>query len=113
MLVGGVGNDTFVFDTAPAAGNVDRIADFGVVSGNNDIIALHAGIFGALAGAGPLAVANFHLGKSAADTGDRIIYDRTTGNLFYDPDGTGAAKATLFAHLDTRPLLSAADFSIY
>jgi len=113
VLVGGVGNDTFVFDTAPAAGNVDRIADFGVVSGNNDIIALHAGIFGALAGAGPLAVANFHLGKSAADTGDRIIYDRTTGNLFYDPDGTGAAKATLFAHLDTRPLLSAADFSIY
>ncbi len=113
VLLGGSGNDTFVFDTAFAAGKVDRIADFGIAAGDNDIIALDHDIFSGLAGTGPLGAAAFHLGKSASDASDRVIYDRTTGNIFYDPDGNGAAKAIAFAHLDTHPTLSSADFTVF
>jgi Ca2+-binding RTX toxin-like protein len=50
--------------------------------------------------------------STAGDADDRIVYNTTTGTLYYDPDGTGAAAATAFAVLSTQPTLTAGDFLI-
>ena len=52
--------------------------------------------------------------QAATEAGDRIIYNSSTGALYYDADGSsGPAQAILFAILSTHPAsLSAADFSI-
>ena len=52
-------------------------------------------------------------GAHAAQTDDRIIYDPSTGNLFFDPDGTGAEAQVLFATVSTGLKITAADFFIF
>lgn len=39
-LLGGLGNDSFVFNTKPGATNVETVADFRNASGNNDLFQL-------------------------------------------------------------------------
>ena len=49
-----------------------------------------------------LSADEFHLSPDtvlAHDSSDRIIYQQTTGALFYDPDGDGAVAAVKFAQL--------------
>ncbi|MFC3443391.1 beta strand repeat-containing protein [Sphingobium rhizovicinum] len=107
-LTGGVGSDRFVFDTALGGDNVDRIVDF---SGADDTILLDDAVFTGLA-AGGLSTAAFHIGATAADASDRILYDSATGNLSYDADGNGAGAAILFAQLGTGLALTQADFVV-
>ena len=61
---------------------------------------------------GTLAAGAFHTGSAAADADDRIIYNKATGALSYDPDGTGSAHPTQFATLPTGLSLSHANFQI-
>jgi Ca2+-binding RTX toxin-like protein len=107
-LVGGAGADGFYFDTAPAAGNIDRITDFNVA---DDTIYLGQGNFAALA-EGALLPSQFVIGAAAGDATDRIIYNSATGALFYDSDGTGAAAQVQFATLTTGLAMTAADFVV-
>jgi|GEM_PF-2319344 len=115
-LTGGHGADRFVFDSAPnAADNVDRVLDF--VTGT-DKLCLDADLFRAL-GMGSitgeaLTTAQFHAGKAAHDSSDRMIYDKTTGKLYYDADGTGHATMKLVAILGTtsHPTLHASDILV-
>ena len=110
MLIGGPGHDTFVFRSplsAPA--NIDRITDFRPA---DDTIALGHAFFPNAGPVGSLDPDGLHLGKSASPASDRIVYDRVTGSLWYDSDGSGAAKAVKFAILSNKPLLSADDFTI-
>ena len=47
-----------------------------------------------------------------ADVGAaRIVYDASTGNLYYDADGGSSANRTLFAVLDNKPPLAALDYN--
>ncbi|WP_281383300.1 calcium-binding protein [Methylorubrum rhodinum] len=112
VLTGRGGADTFVFDTALGAGNVDRITDF---SAPADTIRLENAISTAL-GAGELASDRFKdLGVAGAklDASDRIVYDRTTGVLSYDADGSGTKAAMVqVALIDTKAVLTAADFFV-
>jgi serralysin len=109
-LHGGAGRDSFLFTTAlDRWKNVDRIADFSVP---NDTIHLDNAIFLGLGGSGKLAGGRFHKGSAAHDSSDRIIYDKASGTLFYDPDGTGAGSAVKFAQLKPGLGLTAADFLI-
>jgi Ca2+-binding RTX toxin-like protein len=91
---------------------VDRITDF---SAPADTIRLENAIFTAL-GAGELASDRFKdLGVAGAklDATDRIVYDRTTGILSYDADGSGTKAAMVqFALIDTKAVLTAADFFV-
>jgi serralysin len=110
QLLGGSGYDSFVFNTAldPVA-NVDQILDFSTIY---DTIRLDDALFTALAGTGTLSSAAFHTGVAAHDSTDRIIYDRGTGALTYDADGTGAAAAIKFAQLSSGLALASSDFAI-
>jgi Ca2+-binding RTX toxin-like protein len=48
-------------------------------------------------GTGPLKATFFSAGTAAHDADDRIIYNKATGALYYDSDGTGAHAQVLFA----------------
>ena len=110
VLTGLDGSDSFVFNTGlDGTNNVDRITDFNIA---DDTIRVDDAIFTQAGPTGVLAAAAFHIGSAAADASDRFIYDDTTGDLFYDPDGTGAGAATLFATLATGLALTEADFLV-
>ena len=61
---------------------------------------------------GTLFASAFVVGSAAADGSDRIIYDATTGTLYYDSDGTGATAQVRFAVLSTKPVISHLDFVV-
>ena len=105
VLYGLGGADMFAFSTAPGTGNVDVIADF---QAGLDKIALDDAIFSGIAN---LAAA-FRIGAAAQDADDRIIYNPTTGALFYDADGNGAGAAIQFATLSNAPTIGAGDFIV-
>jgi Ca2+-binding RTX toxin-like protein len=110
VLTGGTGKDSFVFDTAlSASGNVDRITDFNVV---DDAIRLNDSIFTKLTTTGAIHSGWFKAAAKAIDGNDHIIYDRTTGKLFYDMDGNGTAAQVHFATIDNKVALTAADFIV-
>jgi serralysin len=106
-LTGGTGADKFVFDAALSrTANVDKITDFSVV---DDTVVLDMSYFTKLA-AGTLSASAFYAGTAAHDTTDHVIYDSTTGKLYYDPDGIGAGAQVLFAQLTPGLALTNADF---
>ncbi len=108
ILNGGSGNDQFRFDTAlDAATNVDTIQNYSV---SNDEIELDDRVFDAL-GSG-VSSSEFRIGSSAQDSNDFLIYNSTTGELFYDADGAGGDSQTLFAELDAGLNLTASEFDI-
>ena len=109
-LDGGAGLDQFLFN-APlnASNNVDRIVSFSVA---DDTIALDQTIFAQLTTLGTLAASAFHVGSSAHDLSDRIIYNSATGNIYYDADGIGPGAQVLFANVSAGAALTNADFFI-
>ena len=48
--------------------------------------------------------------QSPRTTESTVLYDRLTGNLSFDADGTGSAQAVLFARLSTNLSLTKDDF---
>jgi Ca2+-binding RTX toxin-like protein len=108
-MEGGPGRDIFVFDTTlNARTNVDSLPDFKTA----DTIHLENRVFTKLTKAGTLSGSAFWTGSSAHDADDRIIYDSSSGNLYYDQDGTGSKGAVLFAKLDKGLLLTSKDFYV-
>jgi Ca2+-binding RTX toxin-like protein len=108
-LSGGPGKDKFVFNTR---GNVDRIYDF---NARDDTFYLDNAVFkkagkGTPAAPVKLKIASFFTGEAAHDTNDRIIYNRETGALSYDPDGIGAAPQIQFAQIGRNLKLTYHDF---
>jgi Ca2+-binding RTX toxin-like protein len=108
-LYGGVGKDVFVFDTPlNASSNVDAIKDFVVA---DDKINLDHNIFSTLV-TGALPSGSFVVGTKALQADDHIIYNKSTGELFYDPDGSGAAAQIKFAQLSANLSLTSAHFVV-
>jgi Ca2+-binding RTX toxin-like protein len=105
-LSGGNDADTFVFSTALGASNIDTIQFYSVAQ---DTIQLDVDVFSAI-GLGTLAANVFVIGAAATTADHRIIYDATTGALYYDADGNGAGAAVQFATLGTGLALTNADF---
>ena len=54
----------------------------------------------------------FHIGSKAADAKDHVIYDKGTGKLFYDADGTGAKAQVQIAQLTKNLKMTYADFFV-
>jgi serralysin len=113
ILFGGQGRDSFVFSDALGAANRDRIRDFSVA---DDTIWLDSDVFTGLGDNRFLTSAAFKIiskGQGAIDADDRIIYDKSTGALFFDSDGDGGASAQVFATLSANLRLSAGDFFVF
>jgi serralysin len=113
-LTGGRGLDTFVFDTKPGSTNFDRIVDFSV---RDDRIWLDNAVFKKLGKGTPASPVKlgsdaFFKGAQADDPEDRIIYNPSTGAVFYDPDGSGRAPAIKFAQVRKWLPLTNADFFV-
>ena len=97
-IAGGVGNDslygkggadTFLFAEHGSA-NKDSVWDFG----SDDKILLDAYVFGGVGVSdGTLAKEDFVIGARATADHAQIIYNKSTGNLSFDPDGRGLATA--------------------
>ncbi len=111
QLTGGAGADKFVFNTALSSSNIDTITDF--VHGS-DKVQLAKSIMSNLGTLGVLKSADFKLSTARLDASDRIIYNKTTGDLSYDSDGSGANAAIKIAIIGTssHPTLSNTDFTI-
>src|SRR5574343_310425 len=109
-LTGGKGADIFSFDILPTAGERDLVKDF---THGSDSLQFEHDIFSALS-AGTLADAQFVTGAAAIDANDFIIYNSSTGILFYDSDGNGASNAVEIAQFGStsHPQLTASDIQI-
>jgi Ca2+-binding RTX toxin-like protein len=91
--------DTFVFAASAALGpsNVDRIVGF--EASGIDKLGLSSTIFAAILG-GPTAGLDesefrANAGGNPVDGNDHILFDTSTGTLFYDADGSGGAAAKI------------------
>lgn len=111
-LIGGLGPDTFIFNTTPsAATNHDTITDFNVA---DDTISLENAIFSLLAATGMLVANLFEDTSIAGQNGSEVIvYDRANGDLYYDANGAATAVGlVLFADVTNNTALTAADFVV-
>jgi Ca2+-binding RTX toxin-like protein len=115
QLRGEAGKDVFVFDTKlNKSTNVDRILDFIV---RDDSVYLENRIFTKL-GSGTESRPKkftkdmFIEGKKAQDREDRIVYDKKTGALYYDQDGTGSKAQVKIATLNKNLKMTYADFFV-
>ncbi|HEV2746503.1 MAG TPA: calcium-binding protein, partial [Allosphingosinicella sp.] len=110
VLIGGEGGDGFQFDNF----SVDTMLDF--VSGN--VILLDAATFDQIGESSTnpdriLLEDAFVRGSAAQDAEDRIIHNPDTGEIFYDPDGSGSAAAILFAQVDPDTQLFSSQFRMF
>ncbi|NEP02710.1 MAG: calcium-binding protein [Symploca sp. SIO2E9] len=107
-LTGGSGADDFVF-YSPYQG-IDTITDFNPYQGD-EIQVSRNGFRGGLT-LGTLESKQFTLGSSAQDADDRFIYNKKTGDLFFDADGTGKQAQVQFAKLSGAPSLDFSDITV-
>ena len=107
-LRGTFGGDRFIFDAALGPANVDQILDF---NAGSDTIVLENRVFNGLA-SGSLDPDAFFIGIRAADSDDRVVYNSTSGKLYFDHDGKGGDKQVLFAQLAAELNLLDTDFQI-
>jgi Ca2+-binding RTX toxin-like protein len=102
-LTGGDGVDFFVFNTtANSKSNLDTITDF--VTGTDKLQLSKAVFFGLGSFTGNLAAGQFWSAAGATsshDADDRLIYNTTTGALYYDADGSGRVSAVQIALIGT------------
>jgi Ca2+-binding RTX toxin-like protein len=110
-LTGGTGKDLFVFNTTLGADNIDQVIGFNVL---DDTIQLeNNGIFSALTRTGTLSADSFTIGAAATLATQRIIYDSSNGQVFYDADGSGAGAQVHFATLSaTSGAVTRMDFMV-
>lgn len=108
VLTGGAGNDRFVL-TSLGSGNSDTVTDF---TSGSDKIALSQSVFGAVGAsveASEFAViANFDASNPGNITA-RLVYDSSSGRLFYLDGGT-AQEVAQFAG---NPNITAGDFELF
>ncbi len=111
----GGGKDIIVFNSSPSKGNRDQISDFSV---KNDTIWLDNAVFKKLGKKGSedkpakLNKKFFTIGEAAKDKNDYLIYNKKTGMLSYDSDGSGSKKAVEIANLSKKLKMTDKDFFV-
>jgi Ca2+-binding RTX toxin-like protein len=115
LLYGGTGSDAFVFSGFVGAGfdsvfdtiGIDRIQDFDRKQDSLKFIA-----FVDLGTTGPLDKDLFYKGKNASEGDDRIGYDKVSGKLYFDENGSQGGARHLIAVFDKGTALRAADIDV-
>lgn len=116
VLTGGDGADRFVFSTAPSSVfNFDRITDFSRAERDKIVLALD--VFSDFQDVGRITPEAFRAGPGATravEDGQFLIYDTTTGALYYDAEGPDGRNPVQIAQigLDDHPALVWGDFLI-
>ena len=113
VLTGGGGADRFLFDQS-ALDSADRITDF---QGGGDKIRLDANAYTALGKSGNFDYqdARFYGAPDATsghDADDRVVFNTSTKEVFYDPDGSGAQASRLIVTLQTGAFLLETDIAV-
>src|SRR3954453_11067297 len=113
-LSGGSGQDNIVFREFGAA-NADTIGSF---DAGWDRIQLDVAAFANLGANGRFASGDARFYAAAGATGghdsdDRIIYNTSTGQLFYDADGNGPGAAQLIGTFQGAPNITATDINVF
>ena len=112
-LNGGTGSDKFIFNSVLSNAEADRVYFF---ASGEDKLKIDDDVFTNLAtfAGNPLSANEFAANATgqALDADDRILYNTSTGELFYDVDGNGAGAAQLFATLVDAPALVATDILV-
>ena len=85
--------------------NADRISDF---ASGSDKLQLDDAAFTAIGAMGNFAAgdARFWASHPAArrhDANDRVVYNTSTGQLYYDADGSGSGRGAAHRHGAERP----------
>ena len=125
VLTGGAGNDTltggtggggadrFVFSEAPGAANADLLSEFTSVA---DKLVLDGTVHTGIGATGNFAPGDARFWSStsgtAHDADDRVIYNTSTGQLWYDADGNGAGAAQLVATVQDAWTVAATDIEV-
>src|SRR3954471_10799669 len=118
-LRGGAGNDTVAGGSAQdsvafsefGAANADLLTDF---DAGWDNIQLEQAVFTNIGALGRFSAGDVRFYSAAGATGghdgdDRIVYNSTTGQLFYDADGNGAGTAELIATIQNHSAVQGTD----
>lgn len=108
-LTGGEGLNSFIFNSALSTCYTDIITDFIV---GEDKIYLENAIFSKLTKTGTLNAAFFNDGAITTDNNDYLSYDKATGKLFYDNDGSGPHSARPIATLGLNLMMKNDDFFV-
>ncbi len=119
-LSGGADSDAFVFDSKLGTSKTDRKVNFDKITDFDvrlDSFWLDNKIFkklgsGTLSDPGDLNREFFVTGSKARERDDYLIYNRKTGVLSYDSDGSGSKAAVEFAQLSKGLKLTYNDFSV-
>ncbi len=107
-LYGGAGTDTFTFYYYNQG--VSTIYDF---NASNELIEVQAATFGGGLVTPIVSASQFTLGTSATTIAQRFIYDNSTGELFFDLDGSASGFTQVkFAQLDTGVALTKDNFVV-
>jgi serralysin len=112
-LWGASGADSFVFREMGTP-NADRIADF---TSGSDKLHLDDATFTAIGAMGNFASGDGRFAANssgtAQDAGDRVIFNTSTGALYYDADGSGASAAPqLIATVQSGATVAATDIVV-
>lgn len=99
-LTGGAGVDQFEFNSAHIG--FDTVTDF--ASGEDQIVLSGFGLDELQEGY------NLMIDSEAVGEYATLLYNSTTGVLFFDEDGTGAISAKQIVILSNKPMLTAVDF---
>lgn len=119
-LYGNSGSDAFVFNTKLGTASSDRNVNFDTIVGFNvrsDSLLLDNAVFkklgsGTMSDPTQLDAEFFTSSGKARERDDYLIYNKKTGVLSYDADGSGSKEAVEFAQLSKNLKLTYKDFFI-
>ncbi|MGL6209859.1 MAG: hypothetical protein ACRC14_08540, partial [Paracoccaceae bacterium] len=110
LMAGGAGADRFVYREAAEGG--DTIMDFN--RNGDDVIRLKASAFGDHA-VGALAESEFQagVGNVALSGSVRVMFDTSTGQVWFDADGAGGQAAVLLVQMQAQAVVGVEDFLFF
>jgi Ca2+-binding RTX toxin-like protein len=120
VMYGGTGRDTFVCNARLGNASSDRKFNFDTIRDFNvryDSLWLDNAVFkklgsGSVSNPKPLNKEFFVTSSTARERDDYLIYNKKTGVLSYDADGSGSKQAVEFAHLSKNLKLTNNDFFV-
>jgi serralysin len=94
--------------------NADRIGDF---ASGSDKIQLDDVAFTSIGATGNFASGDGRFWAAAGataghDANDRVVYNTSTGSLYYDADGSGSGAAQLIATVQSGATVAATDIVV-